>query len=447
LLRLAWPIIVSRSTQVVVGLADALMVAHLGEVALASVTTGAMNSFAAFILPMGTVFIVSSFVSQHFGRGDLAGARRYALYGLGIAAFTQVLSLAMLPALSALLGLVDLAPEVRAGVQGYLTVRLLAGGLVVGLEALAGYYGGQGNTRLPMVANLVAMVLNIAGNWLLIDGNLGFPALGVRGAAWASVVSTGVAFTGLLAFFLYEGRLRRVPRPRLAWKELGHMLRIGLPAGFNWFFEFFAFIFFVNVVVAGLGTRALAALMAVMQLNSVSFMPAFAVASAGAIIAGQSIGAGAKDEVPHTMKLTFMVSAAWQLTVGLVYLLLPELAFSPFARGEDPEGLIAVGAHMLRLSAAWLLFDSAATTLAEVLRAAGDTTFTLWARVALAWLVFVPGSYASVHWLGGGPTMAMLWLMLYLGGLAAMLWLRFRNGAWRRLELVQSAHQPQGGNV
>src|SRR5512134_661963 len=93
LLVLAWPIVVSRSSQVVVGIADAVMVAHLGEAALAATTTGAMNSFNLFILPMGIVFIVSSYSSQLFGRGDLPAARRYGFYGLAVAAATQVVGL------------------------------------------------------------------------------------------------------------------------------------------------------------------------------------------------------------------------------------------------------------------------------------------------------------------------------------------------------------------
>lgn len=205
LLRLAWPIIISRSTQVVVGLADAIMVAHLGESALAAATTGSMNSTLVFMLPMGSVFIVSSFASQSFGAGDLAGARRYAFYGLVIGVLAQVLCLALLPLLSPGLSLFEYTPEVREGVHSYLQVRLLSGGFVVGFEALANYYAGLGNTRLPMVASLVAMVLNILGNWLLIDGHLGAPALGVTGAAWASAGSTGIAFAGLLAFFLFQG--------------------------------------------------------------------------------------------------------------------------------------------------------------------------------------------------------------------------------------------------
>jgi MATE family multidrug resistance protein len=92
------------------------------------------------------------------------------------------------------------------------------------------------------------------------------------------------------------------------------------------------------------------------------------------------------------------------------------------------------------LSAAWQLADAAATTLAEALRAAGDTAFTLWARVIAAWAVFVPGSYVSVRWFGLGDRAATLWLVAYLGLLALLLFVRFRSGAWRKFDLAREAH-------
>ena len=438
LLALAWPIVVSRSTQVVVGIADALMVAHLGAPALAATTAGALNAFTAFILPMGTVFIVSSFASQLFGAGDPGGARRYAWYGLAVAAGTAVLGAASVLLVPAALAPLPYAEDVRALMQDYLVLRLPSAGAVVGLEALGNYYGGLGNTRRPMFASVAAMLLNVAGNWLLIDGHLGFPAMGVRGAALASTLSSGLAFLGLFAAFVLEGR--RVGLGRLSRRELARLLRFGLPSGFNWFFEFLAFSFFLNVVVAGLGTNAVAAFMAVIQVNSAAFMPAFAIASAGAILVGQSIGASRKDRVPGTVGLAFAVAGAWQGLVGLAYLAAPDLIMSAFAR--DPEGaavLLETGRRMLLLSVGWQLFDAAATVLAEALRAAGDTAFTLWARVVIAWGVFAPGSWISVRWLGGSDLVAVAWLVAYLALLAGVLFLRFRSGAWTRIALVEPA--------
>lgn len=435
LLALAWPIVVSRSSQVIVGISDAVMVAHLGAAALAATTAGAMNAFSLFILPMGVVFVVSSFSSQLFGAGDPAGARRYGWYGLAVALGAELAALALVPLVPAALAPFAYAPDVRAAMEAYLEVRLLSAGAVVGMEALANFYGGIGNTRLPMRASLVAMVLNVGLNWVLIGGHLGAPALGVRGAAVASAIATFLAFAGLLAVFLRDGR-RWGGYLRAA--ELLRLLRFGWPSGLNWFFEFLAFSFFMNIVVAGLGTTALAALMAVIQVNSVAFMPAFGVASAGAILVGQAIGGGRKERVPGLVGLTFAVAGSWQCLAGLAYLLAPDLILAGFAREPgSAEALLEAGRRMLVLSAAWQIFDAAATTLAESLRAAGDTFFTMWARVAIAWAIFAPGSFLSVRVLGGGDLVAVGWLVLYLAALALVLFLRFRGGAWRRIALVE----------
>jgi MATE family multidrug resistance protein len=430
LLRLAWPVVISRATQTIVGLADALMVAHLGAAALAATTTGAMNTFVFLILPMGTTFIVQSFAAQLFGKGDHVGARRYALYGLVIAFASGIFALAVLPAIGPSLSLFGYEPAVRTAMHGYLFGRLPSAGAAIGLEALGAYYGGIGRTWVPMIANVVAMVLNVALNAILIDGRLGAPALGVYGAAIASSISTGIAFVGLLAYFVSQGKLSR---PSL--RELGRTLWFGLPSGLNWFFEFLAFMFFVNVVVVGLGTAPLAALMSVMQINSVSFMPAFGIASAGAILVGQAIGKGNKDDVPRLVRMTFFTSATWQTIVGAAYVLLPGLLFAPFAVGA-PE-LMGIGVRMLALSAGWQLFDSAATALAETLRAAGDTLWPLVLRLVIAWGVFVPGSWVAVHTLDGGDTAAIGFLIAYLALLALTLYVRFQSGAWRKIQLTE----------
>jgi MATE family multidrug resistance protein len=438
LLTLAWPVIVSRSTQTIIGLSDALLVADLGSAAVAAVGTGAFNTFAILILPMGTLFIVQSFVSQLFGKKDLAGARRYGVYGLLVAAASQVVCMAGALAVPFALSFFDYAPDVRELMTKYMQIRLMCGGAAMGIEALAAYYGGLGNTRLPMAASVFAMVLNVALNWVLIGGHLGAPAMGVAGSALASALATWIAFLALAARFVSEGPL---PRPRL--KELRRMLRYGLPSGFNWFFEFAAFNVFINIVVAGLGTVALGAMMAVFQVNGMSFMPAFGVASAGAILVGQSIGAGRKDDVRRIVRLALRTTALWQGGVGLLYVLAPQVFIAPFAKGADASAMVEVGVRMMMLSAAWQLFDAASMTLSEALRAAGDTAYTLWVRTALAWGLFCPGSYFTVRKLGGNDVHAVAWVVVYLGLLAALLWLRFRSGKWRDIALTGSEHALQ----
>jgi MATE family multidrug resistance protein len=220
------------------------------------------------------------------------------------------------------------------------------------------------------------------------------------------------------------------------------MLRFGLPSGLNWFIEFAAFIVFIDIVVADLGSTVLAAMMAVFQINSVSFMPAFGLATAGSIFVGNAIGADKKDDVPPTVALTMKVAVVWQTLVGLLYLAVPTLLLAPFAPAGAPL-FVATGAVVLRLSAAWQAFDAAANTLAEALRAAGDTSFTSIARGLIAWGFFFPGVYVSVRVFGGREVAATGWLVGYLLLLAVVLVLRFRSGRWRSIDMTEPDIVPE----
>lgn len=435
LLALAWPIIISRATQAVDGLADTLMVAPLGADALAAASTGAIDTFVAFMLPLGTVFIVQSFAAQHAGRGEPGVARRFAWYGLAIAAFTQVVAMLAVPTLPHVFAAMPYEPGVRDLLVTYVAWRLGSGGAAIGIEALNAYYGGLGRTRPGMVANVVLTALNLFFNAVFIWGWFGAPAMGVKGAALASTVATWIAFVAFFGWFLFEGRT--LAKPALSVRELGRMLRFGVPSGFNYFFEFMAYVVFVNVVVAGLGTAALGAWNSVMTLSSVAFMPAFGIASAGAVLVGQAIGANRKDDVPGIVRLVLLSACTWQGLVGVACFAVPELVMRPFAQGADAELVLSIGVSMLLVSAAWQLFDATATTYGESLRAAGDTNFPMLARLVIAWGIFTPGAWYSVHHLGWGHVGTASWLVLYLALLAVAVAWRFRRGTWRTIELVE----------
>jgi len=456
LLKLAWPVVVSRSAQVVVGITDALMVAQLGESSLAAVTTGGMNALMVFILPMGTVFIVSSFSSQFFGRGDIRAARRFGLYGLMIAALTGVLIGGVQPFVGSILGLLGYEADVALLMTGYLSIRLFSGVFVVGLEALGNFYQGIGNTRLPMASQLIAMTANVVLNYALIFGNFGAPALGVKGAAIGSVCATGLGFFFIL--FCFWRRIG-VPKPEAATQvasegdnksasstqplsrdEFIKVVRFGFPSGLNWFMEFAAFNFFINVVVAGLGTTSLAAMNTVIEISSMAFMPTFGIATAGSILVGQAIGKGRLDHASTSVRLTLMFACGWQVLAGALYITIPDILMSLFST-DTAAGveLVTIGASMLRFSVLWQFSDAVATTFTETLRAAGDTTWPLYARLSIAWFVFVPMSLIAVTWYNGGPTAAILSIVVYISLLAVAVSWRYRSGKWKSIGLTDDA--------
>ena len=438
LLTLAWPVILARATQSVIGFCDALMVAPLGEDALAATTTGGLNFFAVIIFPMGTVFIIQSFTAQLRGRGDLEAVPRYAFYGLLVAALSGVLGLLAVPFLPWLLGLLAYSPKVESLMFEYLAIRLLSVAPAIAVEALGNWYGGLGNTRPAMVAGVVAMVANLALCWLLIEPRFGLPGYGVAGSAAAGAIGTLLGCVVIARRFVRDRRaLARGPRLALRMAEFARMLRFGVPNGVNWFLELGAFALFINVVVGHLGTTALAAFNVVLQFNSLAFMPTFGLASAGAILVGESIGARALDQVWPSVKLTLKVACSWMGAVALIYLACGPLLLRWFQPPDVSAGRFeAIASVMLLWSAAWQMFDAVGITISETLRAAGDTTWCMLARIVLGWVFFVPLAWTAVLVLHGGVDAVMGSLIAYVSALAVVLAARFASGKWKAIDLV-----------
>ncbi|HSK04129.1 MAG TPA: MATE family efflux transporter [Kofleriaceae bacterium] len=440
LLLLALPMVLARATQSVMTFADALLVKHLGTDAIAASATGGFNVFLFAILPMGIVFIVQSFVAQLVGRGDAADAPRFAWYGLGISAAAGLLALALIPGIGPALELTDYSPAVRAQMTEYMAIRMYGVAAIVAVEALGNWYGGLGNTWMALVASLISTAVDLFLNWVLIFGNLGAPEMGVNGAALSSTIGSWVGFAFLAVAFYrrWGGAPRGRGRLGLSLRELSRVIRFGLPNGMNWFLEFAAFqLVFVNFVFSGLGDELVAALNVVIAINSVSFMPAFGLASAGAILAGQAIGRGARDAVWPQVKVTLLVTMTWMGAIGVIYIALPVPLMDLFNEGGSKAALVTTGATMLAISAAWQLFDAIGITLSETLRSAGDTFWTAAMRFVLAWILFLPASFYVVFELDGGALGAMACLVGYLALLAGAFAYRFRSGAWRHIELIE----------
>ncbi|HEY0192321.1 MAG TPA: MATE family efflux transporter [Kofleriaceae bacterium] len=437
LLRLAGPMVLARASQSVVTFADAYQVRHLGHEAIAAVATGGLNVMGFLMLAWGLVFIIQSFVAQLAGRGARDEAPRFAWYGLILAGLAGAIAAAMIPLIGPILTHTEYSPGVRDHMASYMAIRLLSVGAVIGVEALGNWYGGLGNTWVQMAAGLLTMVTAVFFNWVLIDGHLGAPAMGVDGAALASTIASGLGFAFAFAvFWRRAGGAPTTPAGKLSLRELGRVVRFGLPNGLNWFLELAAFQLFVNGMLAGLGGVTVAALNVVLAVNSLSFMPAFGLASAGAILAGQAIGAGERDRVWPQVKITLACNMVWMGTIAVVYLVFPRAVLQLFD-SEHGGQLVVIGASMLAISAAWQLADAVGMTLSETLRAAGDTAWTAMVRLAVAWFGFLPAAYLVVSRRHGGPNGAMLCLVGYIALQSGLLAWRFRSGRWKQIQLIE----------
>jgi MATE family multidrug resistance protein len=299
-----------------------------------------------------------------------------------------------------------------------------------------------------MITGAVTMIANVALNYLLIEPRFGLPGWGVVGSGMASVIASSLGF--LVTAYMFHRGLGLEPEVRVAMAkgaaggdrlrlgELLRVLRFGLPNGVNWFLEFAAFILFIDLVVAHLGTTVVAAFNVVLQINTISFMPAFGLASSGAILVAESMGKRKPEEVPAIVKLTAKTACAWMGAIALVYAAAPGWLMGLFLpRGQTGGSLVAVGTTMLLIATVWQLFDGIGMTIAEALRAAGDTTWCMIARVVLAWCVWTPLAYVAVVTMNGGIVAVMTSMVLYMVVVAALMAFRFKTNRWRTIELIE----------
>ncbi|MBM4268659.1 MAG: MATE family efflux transporter [Deltaproteobacteria bacterium] len=431
---LAWPVILALLSESVVALVDMLMVARLGATAVAAVGVGS-QILGAVTLTMtavatGTIALVARHVgagardeaSQTLAQSMIAGAALGAVMVVPVVLWAEPIVLAF-----------GVTPEVAE--VGARFVRFVM--LSVPSSAVLFVFGSglraSGDTRTPLVIGIFVNVLNVAGNWLLIFGHLGFPALGVAGSAVATAFAytSGVAFACLL---LVRGRLRLRPR-RADFRPRGdvirRVLRVGYPAGIEQALMQLGFLLYL-VFAARYGTDAIAAYFIGVRILMLSFLPGFGFAAASSTLVGQHLGAGNPARAESAGWRSTCMSVVMMSTSGLVIFLLAE----PIAHLFVDEPPVVSGAvafiHMLAISQPFMAMDF---TLGGALRGAGDTRFPL-VSVLIAFYVVRLGTSFVV---AGILHLPLVWLWGTIIGdyivRAALKSWRFRQGVWRTIQV------------
>jgi len=185
MLRLALPVIAADLGWISMGLVDTLMVGPLGPAAIGAVGTGSILYMAVMMVGFGVLFALDTFVSRSFGAGRIDECHRWLFAGLQLAGILCVILLGLSAALIAALPSFDLHPDVLRLITPYLKALLWSTPPLLVYAVLRRYLQAMHIVRPVMYALVVANLVNAGVNWLLIEGRLGFPALGVVGSAYA----------------------------------------------------------------------------------------------------------------------------------------------------------------------------------------------------------------------------------------------------------------------
>lgn len=314
--------------------------------------------------------------------------------------------------------------------------QIVAGGLVFQAIAMGvtASLRGAGETRIPMLYNVGSNLLNVFGNYVLIYGKLGLPALGVAGAALSTSIARFLACLAALYVVYYSGKsiitLTVRGSYRLDLDVIKKVFGIGLPAAVEQFVLQSGLMMFARIV-SGLGTETFAAHQIGLNISGLTWSPSMAFGVASTALVGQSLGA---NEPEKAEKYAYAVHnmAMWVACfMGVVFILFSH----PLARLYTSELAVAAMAGMvLKILALAQPGQSTQLTLASALRGAGDTMYPLYASLFGIWGFRVVVAHLFVNIFNWGLVGAWVSLVLDQYARAAVVYWRFRTGKWKNVK-------------
>jgi putative MATE family efflux protein len=431
LLLLAWPVMLSHLLQTLYNLADAFWLGKLGRQALTAPTITMHVVFIGFALAMGLGAAGTTLVSQYTGAGrkdlasGVAGQLLTLLTGIGL-----VIGVAGFLLTPHLLRLLQTPPDAWSMTFDYM--RWIWAGIPM-LFAFMVYQGvstGLGDTVGPMQVNLISVVLNVILDPILIFGLGPVPAMGVVGAAIATVFCRGIAsLIGVWRLFRgNRGLSIGLHDLRPSASTVGRILRIGLPVGMGQMGTSMGFTVMIGIVNS-FGSAVTAAFGVGNRIIHMAMVPAMGLSQANATAVGQNLGAGDENRAQKSVHSSLLI-------IGIILLPLTTAMFlfgGDIARAfvNDPT-VIALGRTMFRVTTPSVFVFGFLLVILGSFQGSGHTMPVMVLNMSRLWALRIPGAYLLAFTAGMGA-MGIWWAMFISNTVIAVSgWLWFRTGSWKK---------------
>jgi MATE family multidrug resistance protein len=435
MLRISIPVVLAELGWMAMGVVDTIMVGPLGPQAIAAVGVGTSLHMAFAIFGMGLLLGLDTLVSQALGARQLDECHRWLIHGAAMA-------LLLTPPLMLICGAVYLAipslgfhSQIEPLLFAYFVVIAWSSPFLLLYAAFRRYLQGMHFVQPVMFALVSANVVNAGANWVLIYGHFGLPAMGVAGAAWATLISRAYMAAVLLAAIVFADRWRLGDIPALARRIEGasfsRLLALGLPAASTVALE--VGVFASATALAGkLDPISAAAHQIALNIAAVAFMIPLGLASAGAVRVGHAVGAADRPRAAAAGWTAILLGVVFTAAAAAGFLTVPRVLIGLFSR---EEAVLALGSSLLFVAAVFQLFDGLQGVVTGVLRGVADTRTPMITNLFAHWLFGLPVGYTLCFVVGMG--VIGLWIGLSTGLIIAGAVLLY---AWyRHLRLIGMA--------
>lgn len=440
-LVLGLPLVGSHVAQFALHMTDTIMLGWYTVTDLAAGALGATVFFVLFTLGSGFGQAVMPLVAAAAGAGEETEVRRATRMGMWLSIAFGLVVLPLFLAARPLLGLLGQEPEVARLGGAYLSIVGFGMAPALLSMVLKSYLAALGRTQVVLWVTIAGVFINIGVNWLLIFGNLGFPELGARGAAIASVAVQVVTFAAMLAYAVTLPALRHVQLLVRFWKPDWQALRrvnaLGLPIGLAMLAE--TGLFAASAVMMGwLGKNTLAAHSIALEITAAFFMVHLGLSNAATVLVGRARGRGDMAELRRMAVTSVVISLMVACVSVLIYVIFAEPMIGVFLKPDDPERaqIVPLGVSLLMMAALFQLADAGQVMAMGLLRGVQDTRQPMVIAAVAYWLIGMPAGYGLgfVAGLGGVGVWAGLVAGLTAAAVAlhARFWRGFATAAPRR---------------
>jgi len=434
MVALAVPVVLSELGWMAQGVVDTIMVGRLGPAAIGAVALGNAVYYTPSLFGIGLLLGLDTLVSQAYGRQDHDDCHRWLAQGVYLACILTVPLMALLAFASSNLTHFGIMPAVAKPASSYLLLLNLGTLPLLLYGGTRRYLQGVGQVRVITVTYVLANLINWAGNWVLIYGKLGFPALGVNGSAISTCFARLFMAATLLGFAWRYERRRGHPLFRHwagpSMERLRSLVRLGAPAAGQillevgaWNLSTFAASYLTPVELA---THSIA-----LNYASVSYMVPLGVSAAAAVSVGHAVGAEDLHKARRAGWLALGLGTAFMLLAAVVFLVAPLPLIRLYT--NDPR-VLAVGPSLLWIAAAFQIFDGIQTVATGALRGLGETRVPMLANLVGYWVLGLPMGLSLCFLLHRGIFGLWLGLTLALVVIALTLLRRWRHDSARRLQ-------------
>ena len=392
LISMALPMVISMLVQAFYNVVDSIFVSRLSENALTAVSLAFPVQNLMIAVATGTGVGMNAILSRSLGEKNQERANRAGGNGLLLA----VLSAALFAVIGALLSRAYFLaqtdiPEIVEGGTQYMSICLIFSFGIFGEIMMERLLQATGRTIYTMVTQGIGAIINIIMDPILIFGYLGFPRMGVAGAAAATVIGQIAAMLLALLFNTLVNKDIKISLKSLRpdWRMIGHIYGIGFPS-ILMVAVGSLMNFCMNKILLGFTSTAAAVFGVYYKLQSFIFMPVFGLNNGMVPIVAYNYGAGKRDRITGTVKLGILYAMGMMLIGLVLFQTIPDTMLQLFNASPD---MLAIGRTALRVISLSFVFAGFCIVCGTVFQALGRSIYSLIVSVARQLVVLLPVAF------------------------------------------------------